>query len=73
MPVPDEVRDLGERAREASAGMALQGRAPARRGSNQPRTRESVEQLGHDLETHMAALEREIAGTRTPARVLSRQ
>lgn len=57
--VSEQVRDLGERAREASASVSAEGpEGAAFRSTEEGR---AVEQLGRDLERHMQDLEREIA------------
>ena len=56
----DEVRNLGELAREASASMASSGETGAT-GFEATEEARAVEQLGRDVESHMKELEQEFA------------
>ena len=56
----DEIRDLGEMAREASTSMASSGESGATDFAATEEAR-AVEQLGRDVETRMTELEQEIA------------
>ena len=60
----DEIRDLGERAREASASMASSGEGEPT-GFEATEDARSVEQVGKDVETHMEQLEQQLAELRT--------
>ncbi len=55
----EQVRDLGERAREAAAGISTAG-SPERNAFRSTEEARAVEQLGRDLERQLEELEREV-------------